>query len=102
MSIDAVSRPDAMRDDEFGFTIQSEPNHCAAPLVGVALVQIRFAGVDVTPHFVASMRLRHSMLSPDSRSRSASPVIVRRRERTRPSIRSCSFRMDSNSAAAVS
>src|SRR5271157_2537582 len=52
MGIDAVSRPDAMRDDEFGFAVQCEPDHCAAPLVGVSFVKVRLAGVNEAPHFI--------------------------------------------------
>src|SRR5271157_2086006 len=52
MSVDAISRPDAMRDDELGFAVECKPDHCAAPLVGVTVAQMRLARMHEAPHLI--------------------------------------------------
>lgn len=52
MSVDTVSRANVVRDDELAFAVQGEPQHCAAPLIGVAFVQVRLTRVDISPHLI--------------------------------------------------
>src|SRR5271157_1544177 len=52
VSVDAVSRPDTMRDDELRLRVQRKPQHCAAPLAGVCIPQVRLPRVNVSPHLI--------------------------------------------------
>src|SRR5271157_224510 len=52
VSVDAVARANVMGDEQLGFAVERKPQHRAAPLVGVAFVKVRLAGVNKAPHLV--------------------------------------------------
>ena len=62
VSIDTVARADVMTDDQFGFGVHCQPDHRAAPLFGIAFVQVRLPRVDEAPHLIELHKSRLDVL----------------------------------------
>ena len=52
MGIDASTPANVVRDDEFAFAVERQPNHRTTPIGGIPLMQMRLPRVDVAPHFI--------------------------------------------------
>ncbi len=52
VSIDTVASADVMADKQFGFGVDSKPEHSAAPFCGIVITEVGVPRMDKSPHFV--------------------------------------------------
>lgn len=62
VSVNTIARTNVMADEQLRFGVDCQPDHCAAPFVGIAFVQVRLPRVNVTPHLIELHKSRRDVL----------------------------------------
>lgn len=62
VSVDTIAGTDVMADEQFRFGVDCQPDHRAAPFIGIAFVQVRFPRVNEAPHLVQLHKSRRDVL----------------------------------------
>src|SRR5208337_853767 len=62
MSVHAVAGTDVMADEQLRFGVDCQPDHSAAPFLGIVFAKVRFPRVNVAPHFIQLDKSRRDIL----------------------------------------